>query len=349
MRTKLMQLPRNVLVGEDVIKKACILCRDLKLEGNALVLAGEHTYGIAGKRVCEVLENDYNVTFNMVKEASMEEVERVERIIDNGGVNFLVGVGGGKVIDIAKLASTHRSIEFLSIPTAASHDGIASSRASIKHDNSTTSISARAPIGIIADTKIIRKAPYRLMASGCGDIIANYTAVKDWELARDVKGEEFSEYSSALSLMTAKIIMDSCDMIKDRSVESIRKVVKALISSGVAMSIAGSSRPASGSEHKFSHALDSIAPNPALHGEQCGVGTILMMYLHEGDWSEIRDALKRIEAPIDAEGLGIEERYIIKALVKAREIRSSRYTILDEIKLTEKDAAEVCKECGVIR
>ncbi len=74
--------------------------------------------------------------------------------------------------------------------------------------------------------------------------------------------------------------------------ESARLVVKTLFSSGMAISIAGSSRPASGSEHTFSHALDKILDKPCLHGEQCGVGTILMMYLYGGDWKFIRDSLK---------------------------------------------------------
>ncbi len=97
------------------------------------------------------------------------------------------------------------------------------------------------------------------------------------------------------------------------------------------MSIAGSSRPASGSEHMFSHALDRIAPpKAALHGEQCGgVGTIMMMYLHGGNWQEIRDALKKIGgAPTNAEELGIEDKYIIEALLQAHSIRPDRYTIL---------------------
>ncbi|MFQ5887174.1 MAG: NAD(P)-dependent glycerol-1-phosphate dehydrogenase [Candidatus Hydrothermarchaeales archaeon] len=349
MKTKLMQLPRSVLVGEGVIEKTSDLCNDLKLEGKALVLSGQHTYKIAGERVLEIINNGYKANYSIVQEANMDEVKKVGAVINKDDIDFLVAVGGGKVIDVAKLASTHNDIEFISIPTAASHDGIASARASVKDDDSTVSVSARAPIGVIADTKIIRKAPYKLMASGCGDIIANYTAVKDWELARDVRGEEFSDYSSALSLMTAKIIMDSCDKIKDRSVESVRKVVKALISSGVAMSIAGSSRPASGSEHKFSHALDAIAPKPALHGEQCGIGTIIMMYLHEGDWQKIKDALKRIGAPTSSKELGIEDKYILKALVNARDIRPTRYTILNEVKLNEKDAIDVCRKCGVTR
>ncbi len=344
-----MQLPRSVLVGEGVVDKTSDLCDDLKLDGKALVLSGQNTFKVAGERVLDILNRSRDASYSIVQEASMDEVKKVGATINKDNINFLVAVGGGKVIDVAKLASTQNDIEFISIPTAASHDGMASSRASVKDNDSTVSISAQAPMGVLADTEVIGKAPYRLLASGCGDIIANYTAVKDWELARDVKGEEFSEYSSALSLMTAKIIMDSCDSIKDRSAESVRKVVKALISSGVAMSIAGSSRPASGSEHKFSHALDVVAPNPAFHGEQCGVGTILMMYLQEGDWQKIKDALGKIGAPTTSKELGIEDKYIIKALFKAREIRPSRYTIIDEVNLTEKDAADVCRKCGVTR
>ena len=128
--------------------------------------------------------------------------------------------------------------------------------------------------------------------------------------------------------MAAQIVMDAAGMIKPELDESARLVIKALVSSGVAMSIAGSSIPASGSEHKFSHALDGIAPEPALHGEQCGVGTIMMMYLHGGDWQQIRDALRTIGAPTTAAELGIPDQYVIDALVHASEIRPGRYTIL---------------------
>jgi len=119
------------------------------------------------------------------------------------------------------------------------------------------------------------------------------------------------------------------------------------VASGVAMSIAGSSRPASGSEHKFSHALDEIAPKPALHGEQCGVGTIMMMYLHGGNWQEVRNALKIIGAPVNAQELGIKEEYIIKALLHAHEIRPERYTILGT-GLTQVAAENVARITKVI-
>jgi glycerol-1-phosphate dehydrogenase [NAD(P)+] len=147
--------------------------------------------------------------------------------------------------------------------------------------------------------------------------------------------------------MAARVIIESADTIKPDHETSARLVVKALVSNGVAMSIAGSSRPASGSEHMFSHALDKIAPKPALHGEQCGVGTIMMMYLHGGDWHEIRDALKKIGAPTTAHELEIEDKYIVDALLLAHAIRPERYTILGN-GLTPSAAEKVARITKVI-
>ena len=114
------------------------------------------------------------------------------------------------------------------------------------------------------------------------------------------------------------------------------------------MCIAGSSRPASGSEHLFSHALDILAPKPALHGEQVGIGTIMMLYLY-GDpkWKKVRNVLQKIGAPITARELGISEEIIIKALTIAHTIRP-RYTILGEKGLTWEAAEKLARATGVI-
>jgi glycerol-1-phosphate dehydrogenase [NAD(P)+] len=125
-------------------------------------------------------------------------------------------------------------------------------------------------------------------------------------------------------------------------------VVEALISCGVAMSIAGSSRPCSGAEHLFSHALTRTAPHPALHGEQVGVGTILSAYLHGANWQLIRDVLRRIGAPTNARELGIEGQHITKALTIAHKIRPDRYTILGEKGLTQEAAERVSRVTSVI-
>jgi glycerol-1-phosphate dehydrogenase [NAD(P)+] len=215
------------------------------------------------------------------------------------------------------------------VPTAASHDGIASARASVPMEEGSASLEAHPPIAIVADTEIIAQAPHRLLAAGCADIVSNYTACLDWELAHRLRDEPVSEYAIALSRMTAELLMKNARTIKPCQEESAWFVIKALVSSGVAMSIAGSSRPGSGGEHKFGHALERLAPGKALHGEACGIGTILTMYLHGGDWREIRNVLRQVGAPVTPEELGIPDKTAAEALLTAKDIRPERFTILD--------------------
>jgi glycerol-1-phosphate dehydrogenase [NAD(P)+] len=209
-------------------------------------------------------------------------------------------------------------------------------------------VKAVAPIAVVADSGIISGAPYRLTASGCGDVIAKVVAVRDWRLAHEANDEYYGEYAASLALMSSNLVMESAELIREGGEEGYRTLIEALVSCGVAMSIAGSSRPCSGSEHLFSHALDVVAPRPALHGEQCGVGTIMMAKLHGLDWRRIGERLRMIGAPTTAEELGIEPRYVVEALVRARWIRPERYTILDEVKLTEEEAKRLAEGCGVI-
>ncbi len=342
-----IQLPREIHTGAGVIENTGSICKDLMFEGKVLVISGPNTLKIGGEKAIQSLQNEgFSVETHIIDKASEEAVLQVQDLAKN--VSVVLGVGGGKVIDTAKLASTRKGLQFISVPTAASHDGIASPRASIRGEEGSVSLEAQAPIGVIADTEIISKAPFKLLAAGCGDIVSNYTAVLDWKLAYRLLNEYYSDSAAALSHMTAKMTIESADAIKEGLVESAGVVVKALISSGMAISIAGTSRPASGSEHKFSHALDIIAPKPALHGEQCGIGTIMMMYLHGGDWKFIRDTLKVIKAPTTAYELGIDPEYIIEALTLAHTIRKDRYTILGDRGLTMDAADELATATGVI-
>lgn len=324
-----MQLPRDVVIGHDVYGQIPAVCTDLKLGSSALLISGKGTMGIAGERVRAVLAVNHKVETFMAEEISLAIIKEAENQASASGAGFLIGVGGGRVIDTAKIVAYNLDLPFISVPTAASHDGIASARASVPMETGHSSLEAQPPMAIIADTGIIASAPHRLLAAGCADVISNYTAILDWELAHRVKGEPLSEYAIALSKMTAEILVKNAAIIKPHQEQSARFVIKALVSSGVAMSIAGSSRPASGGEHKFSHVLDKLAPGKALHGESCGIGTIISMYLHGGDWRGIRSSLKSIGAPTTPADVGIDDATAVEALLMAKTIRPERFTIFD--------------------
>ncbi len=357
---KIMVFPREVIVGHKTTDQIKDLCRRITGDKRILIVADKNTKKISGDRIAKILSGagyEVNITTlstPIIKKdipvawPNMKEVNTVTKAAKKEEVDFLLGVGGGSVIDVTKLAAYELSKFYISVPTSAAHDGMASPRASLKNRKGSISKTAESPIAILADTEIISKAPYRMLASGCADVISNLSAVKDWELAHRLKNEEFSTFAASLSETSSSLLLEKAEDIRSGLEEAVWQAVKCMIVSGVAMSVAGNTRPASGSEHMFSHMLDQIAPGKALHGEQCGVGAIMMMYLHGEDWEKIRKFLKTIGAPTTARDLRIPKKKIIEALVNAQKIRPERYTILGEQGLTEDAAKKLAKITGVI-
>ena len=341
-----IKLPRNVVVGHGVIDRLREAVDGLYLSGRPLLVTSPTPDDLVGDAVREQFPDAETVTVDHPSFGAVESVIEAAREAD---VGYLIGLGGGKPIDTAKMASDRLGCGFVSVPTAASHDGIVSGRSSIPEGDTRHSVAADPPLAVVADTEVLARAPWELTTAGCADIISNYTAVKDWQLAHRLKNVEYSEYAGALSQMTAEMLVDNAGSVKKGLEESAWVVVKALVSSGVAMSIAGSSRPASGAEHLISHQLDRIAPGRALHGHQVGVAAILTEYLHsgaDGQWRDMRDALASIDAPTTAAELDIDPETLIEAVTTAHEIRD-RYTILGD-GVDEGAALEVATVTGVI-
>ncbi len=348
-KMKHMVFPRNVLVGSDAIDELGPIVSDMEFGTTGLVVVDAMTKQLVGDRVEASLKaSGFDTKFYVSNGPTMESVEAAVAAGKKAGAAFYVGAGGGSVIDVAKLAAFQHGPGFVSVPTSASHDGICSGRASIKELQGSTSKEAKPPAAIIADTGIISKAPHRMLVAGCADVISNRSAVLDWQLAHRLKAEEYSTFAAVLAESAADLILQNADTIHPGLEESAWLAVKSLIVSGVSMAVAGSSRPASGAEHLFSHALDRLVPGKAMHGEQVGVGTIIMTHLHGGDWQEVKHGLEVLGAPVTATGLGIPKEAILEALTTCHTLRPERYTILGESGLTQEAARKVCKATGVL-
>ncbi len=348
-KAKGMVFPRSVLVGHGVIEELASTCRQFGFPGRGAVVTGPKTAELAGNRAAEILRGDgFDVRTIIAHEATGVEVDRVAGEARNHEAKFLVGVGGGSKIDITKVVAARLGIPFVSLPTSAAHDGISSPRASLHDAESVTSTVGAVPMGVIADTALIVQAPYRLLASGCADVISNVTAILDWRLAVRLRNEEYSSTAANLSEYAAQEIIDRAEMIKPNLEESVWIAIRPILVAGISMSVAGSSRPCSGSEHLFSHALDRVSTRPSLHGEQCGVGAIMMMYLHGGDWRRLKSALLTIGAPTTAQELGVSHEEIVRALVMAHTVRPDRYTILGDNGLARDAAERLATVTGVI-
>ncbi|HSD05579.1 MAG TPA: sn-glycerol-1-phosphate dehydrogenase [Nitrosopumilaceae archaeon] len=345
MSSHVMELPRQIVIGEKNISDVGKFIADLANPRKVSLVSGEQVRKIVQTKIVKsLLKSKIKNVWHISTSNDVKTAKKTQQSISKDKSDLIIGIGGGRSVDIAKMIAFNLKKPFVSIPTSASHDGIASPFVSLRGDK-PHSIVATAPLGVFVDIEVLKKAPKKLLASGCGDLMAKITAVRDWELARDDVGEYFGTYAANLASMSAKIVIENS---KSGKKPDVRMIVEALISSGVAACIAGSSRPCSGAEHLFSHALDYLVPGVGLHGEKCGIGAILISKLQGQDWKRIVSTLESVGAPTTAKQIGLKPDMLAKALVMAPSLRKERYTILNKIKMTREKAISLAKSTGVL-
>ena len=347
MSSHTMELPRKIVVGEKNIANIGNFLKSLKNTKKVSLISGSNVKKIVQKKIQKHfdLAKIENIWY-LAKTNDTKSIRDIEKKVSQNKSDLIIGIGGGRSVDIAKMIGFNLGLPFVSVPTSASHDGIASPFVSIKGDK-PHSLVTTAPLGVFVDVDIMKRAPKKLLASGCGDLIAKITAVRDWQLSRDKTGEYYGRYSADLASMSAKILMESSERFSKKGL-NVREIVEALISAGVASCIAGSSRPCSGAEHLFSHAVDKLEPGVGLHGEKCGIGTILIAKLQGQNWKQIAKTLKDVGAPTTAKEIGLKPEILAKALTIAQSLRPERYTILKEVDMTEKKAVSLAKSTKVL-
>ena len=343
-----MELPRQIVVGENNIEEVGKFLHGLCPNSKKVsIISGKNVKKIFGQQIDSSLkESKINSIWHLATSNLVKDTKQIQKKVKNAKTDLIIGIGGGRSVDIAKLCSFNLRKPFVSIPTSASHDGIASPFVSVRGEK-PHSLVATAPLGVFVDVNVIKGAPKKLLASGCGDLMAKVTAVKDWQLGRDKKGEYYGRYSADLASMSAKILIESSPSFSKKGIDA-RIIVEALISAGVASCIAGSSRPCSGAEHLFSHAVDHLEFGVGLHGEKVGIGAIMISKLQGQDWKKIVKTLKNVGAPTTAKEIGLKPKVLAKALTIAQSLRPERYTVLSEKKITESSALKLAKLTKVI-
>jgi len=352
------QVPiQEVVVEEQALLNVDQIVDGLGLGRKCLIVEDRTTKSIAGDQVADALRKArYLVSEIIVERADLDSVGRVGALLR--GFDFAVAIGGGTPIDVAKLATYQNQSAFISVPTALSHDGIASPIASIAKNRAKTSLLAHPPVAVIADPEILARAPSRMIAAGYGDLVSKATSVKDWELGRDEKNEYYCEEAAALAFQAMADIVEARSTPTSKA--QVKDLLEALLNCGVSMILAGSSRPCSGAEHLFSHYLDANAETPGMHGQQCGIGTILMAKYHEEHnpnwwkkpdlrWQHIKQVLRKVEPSFSLQGIGVDENIAATALVEAPRLRPERYTILHKRALSKDEAKSLLKSTSVVR
>ena len=212
-----------------------------------------------------------------VKEASVEEAVRLLAAVP-ASCKVLIGVGGGKALDVAKYTASLAALPYFAVPTSLSNDGFCSPQASLTLEGNRRTLPTGVPEAVVVDLAVCQQAPRTLWHSGVGDLCSKFTAVSDWKLAYHRRGVPVNDLAALIS--DASVFQFMANPVLDE--QGIQLLATALMLNGVAMEIAGSSRPASGSEHLISHALDMSGARQRLHGLQTGTAAYLVSSLQSG-------------------------------------------------------------------
>ena len=252
-----------------------------------LLVADQNTFAAAGqkveKEICSKIKN--RVIFSG-ETVLIPNEKSIERVIENcKDIDFIVGVGSGVIQDLCKYVSFELKIPYAIVATAPSMDGYASSGAAMITDGMKVTYSVGLPYAIIADTDVLYNAPKEMIKAGYGDVVGKYSSLNDWKLSALVNGEYFCEYIYQATMDMVKKTVSVADGLLKGDKQSIKTLTEALIVVGILISFAGSSRPASGSEHHLSHFFEIVGivtDTPYLaHGTDVAYSTVITARIRE--------------------------------------------------------------------
>ena len=220
-----------------------------------LLAADENTYAAAGDQVEAALAGKQvsrvifpGSTVLIPNEAAIDRVTATMAEVD-----LIIGIGSGVIQDLCKYVSLKSGVPYFVVATAPSMDGYASTGAAMILGGMKVTVPAGVPKAILADPEVLKNAPMEMLRAGYGDIVGKYSALNDWKLSQVVNSEYFCQEIYDLTFDMVKKTLRLADGLVKRDEESIKVLMEALVTVGIAMSFAGSSRPASGSEHHLSH------------------------------------------------------------------------------------------------
>ncbi len=280
--------PQAVTIDDQAVAHLVEFCREKGLD-KLFMVADRNTYAAQGKAVEEALLAagfDLKRTVFTNEEVIADAAHVFDVLIAAGGDSrTYIAVGSGTLTDITRFASHRTHSQFISVPTAPSVDGFASIGAPLIVHGVKITVICQAPLAIFADLNTLCQAPPAMIAAGFADMLGKLTSIADWRIGRLLWNEPYDEAIAQRTLDAVQICVDNVDAIGQGSPAGISRLLDALLESGYCMLDFGSSRPASGAEHHYSHYWEMKLlrdGRPAiLHGAKVGVATVLVASLYD--------------------------------------------------------------------
>ncbi|MBQ8393457.1 MAG: iron-containing alcohol dehydrogenase [Clostridia bacterium] len=272
---------KDVRIGSGIVTEVGKILKENGFTKKLLLVADKNTLK-ASEGIIESL-SDFDIEYKLYDElrvAEMKHVEEIEALISGREISVL-SVGTGSLNDPCRLACARQNKLFCIFGTAPSMDGFASYSSPIVANGFKASYDAKSPEVIIADTKILAKAPAHLKSAGFGDMIAKYIGICDWEISHILTGEYYCEKISEYVRKTVDELLSMADRVTVEDETTAGMIFDKLLKTGIFMSFTKNSRPASGSEHIIAHLIECLElPHgiiPNFHGEDVGVCTLAML------------------------------------------------------------------------
>ncbi len=334
--SRMVGTPLAVDIGPGAVASLAPLLADRRISsgGHVAVAVGP---GL-GEEIADVLRPQLeNAEIWAIEGGSVEAARGLAEQLRGGFFDAVVGVGGGKTLDTAKHAATLTGVPMVAVATSLAHDGLASPVASLEHDGRKGSYGVQIPIAVMVDLDYVMRSDPAMRRSGIGDAVSNFGAVADWKLARRERGEPVDGLAVTFARASAMSILHRADSISDEPF--LTALAEALVLGGLAMAVAGSSRPCSGADHEILHAIDHLFPGTALHGELAGAASLFTAHLRgdEAMFAALRQCLERHGLPRTPAELGLSDEQFTQAVVSAPDTRPDRYTILEHLALDEEE------------
>jgi glycerol-1-phosphate dehydrogenase [NAD(P)+] len=309
--------------------------RRISADGHVAVAVGPGQ----GERVLEAIRPTLgNADTFTVQGGSLEAAGDLQGELRGKNYDALVGIGGGRTLDVAKYAATRLALPMVAVATNLAHDGIASPVSSLLHEGGKGSFGVVLPMAVVVDLDYVRTSTPRMVLSGVGDLVSNLNAVEDWRLASRERGEPVDGLAVTFARTAAEAVVHRTDGLESDGF--LTALAEGLVLSGIAMAAAGSSRPSSGADHEIMHAIDALFPGTANHGELAGVGALFSAFLRENQplAEQIDVCLRRHDLPRLPADVGLSDSQFAAAVAYAPQTRPDRYTILEHLDL---DAATI--------
>ncbi|MCR5507734.1 MAG: iron-containing alcohol dehydrogenase family protein [Lachnospiraceae bacterium] len=347
MQGNMISIPVFLRIESGALDKLGTYLKDSGFK-NTVVFFGNGLIDMFGERVLKSLALA-DITVLEYMELDSVDLTDVTDIAFNlpNKTQAVIGLGGGKVIDVAKYTAYLTKLPFISVPTSSSTDGFASGTASLVVKGRRTSVPAKTAYGIAIDTDVIKTAPESFLYSGIGDMLSKITANYDWMYEEKCGVSKVDDFA----MMIAKKSVNSFVRTPFTSIKDdlfLRELMDSLAMSGVANEIAGSSAPTSGSEHLISHALDKMLEKPQLHGIQVGIATYIMSLVQEHRFERIRKVFTDTGFFEYVKTLKLSPDDYFAAIDLAPSIKPHRHVYLHEEKYREK-AKETIRTDSILK